>query len=191
MGTAVDGRLMSGFDGSDRSVLVGRRPVARAVGAATGRVAVWADEPGAPSTAYAGDDARTPAKAVLVADLGYLGAMAAVYAVISPSGTVTGHGHGGRRRRHPWGPPRRRDIADARPAPWRICPSTVGLRGAPVVGSDGRPRSRDTCVPYLEAPGGARGSRSRGRTHGPNLLDGVTPGMKFLDRSGDTARQKS
>ena len=80
---------MSGFDGSDRSVLVGRRLVARAVGAATGRVAVWADEPGAPSTAYAGDDARTPAKAVLVADLGYLGAMAAVYAVISPSGTVT------------------------------------------------------------------------------------------------------
>lgn len=70
---AVDDLLMSGFDRSEISVLVGRRRV-------------W---PEAPSTAYVGNDARTQAKAAIVAGFGYFGAMAAVYLVISSGGTVT------------------------------------------------------------------------------------------------------
>lgn len=77
---AVDDLLMSGFDRSEISVLVGRRRVG----------------PGAPSTApeaasttYVGNDARTQAKAAIVAGFGYFGAMAAVYLVISSGGTVT------------------------------------------------------------------------------------------------------
>ncbi len=87
LGAAVDDLLMSGFDRSEISVLVGRRPVARKFGAATGPAAAWACEPEAPSTAYVGNDARTQAKAAIGAGLGYLGAMAAVYAVISSGGT--------------------------------------------------------------------------------------------------------
>ncbi len=93
LGAAVDDLLMSGFDRSDISVLVGRRPLGREFGAAPGHApghaAVWAYEPETPSTAYVGNDARTQAKAAIVAGLGYVGAMAAVYGVISSGGTVT------------------------------------------------------------------------------------------------------
>ncbi len=88
LGAAVDDLLMSDFDRSDISVLVGRRPVARKFGAATDPAAAWAFQPEAPSTAYVGNDARTQAKAAIVAGLGYLGAMAAATAVISSGGTV-------------------------------------------------------------------------------------------------------
>ena len=42
LGAALDDPLMSGFDGSDKSVLVGRRPGARKVGTATDHAAAWA-----------------------------------------------------------------------------------------------------------------------------------------------------
>ena len=89
LGAAVDDVLMSGFDRSDISVLVGRRPVARKFGAAADHAATWAYQPEAPSTAYVGNVARTQAKAAIVAGLGYLSAMAAVYAVVSSGDTVT------------------------------------------------------------------------------------------------------
>ena len=94
LGAAVDDLPMSGFDKSDirvlvGRVLVGRRPGARPFGAAADHAAVWACEPEAPSTAYIGDDARAPAKAAMVAGLGDLGPMGAVYAAISSGGTVT------------------------------------------------------------------------------------------------------
>ncbi len=84
LGAAVDDLLMSGFDRSEISVLVGRE-----FGAAADQPAAWAYEPEAPSTAFVGNDARTQAKAAIVAGLGYLGAMAAVYGVISSGGSVT------------------------------------------------------------------------------------------------------
>lgn len=85
---AVDDLLMSGFDRSEISVLVGRGPVGPESGAAADRAAEWACEPEAPSTAYVGNDARTQAKAAIVAGFGYLGAMVAIYSVISSGGTV-------------------------------------------------------------------------------------------------------
>ena len=88
LGAAVDDLLMSGFDRSEISVVVGRRRVGRDFGAAADHAAAWAYEPEAPSTAYVGNGAQTQAKAAIVPGLGYLGAMAAVYAVISSSGTV-------------------------------------------------------------------------------------------------------
>jgi hypothetical protein len=60
----------------------------RKFGAAADPGAAWAYRLEAPSTAYVGIDARTQAKAAIVAGFGYLGAMAAVYAVISSGGTV-------------------------------------------------------------------------------------------------------
>ncbi len=42
LGAALDDPLMSGFDRSDKSVLVGRRPGARKVGTATDHAAAWA-----------------------------------------------------------------------------------------------------------------------------------------------------
>ena len=89
LGAAVDDLLMSGFERSDISVLVGRRRVEREFGAVTDHVAELAHEPEAPSTAYVGNDARTQAKAAIVAGVGYLGAMGAAFVVISSGGTVT------------------------------------------------------------------------------------------------------
>ena len=54
---AVDDLLISGFDRSKISVLVGRE-----FGAAAVRTAVRACEPETPSTAYVGNDTRTQAK---------------------------------------------------------------------------------------------------------------------------------
>ncbi len=85
LGAAVDDLLMSGFDRSEISVLVGRRPVGREFGAAVDHAAVWAYEPEAPSTAYIGNDTRTQAKVAIVAGLGYLGAMGAVWPTGGPS----------------------------------------------------------------------------------------------------------
>ncbi len=87
LGAAVDDLLMSGFDRSDISVLIGRRPVARKFGAAADPAAAWASQPEAPLTAYVGNVARTQAKAAIVAGLGYVSAMATVTAVVSSGGT--------------------------------------------------------------------------------------------------------
>ncbi len=67
LGAAVDDLLMSGFDRSEISVVVGRRRVGRDFGAAADHAAAWAYEPEAPSTAYDGNDARTQAKSAIVA----------------------------------------------------------------------------------------------------------------------------
>jgi hypothetical protein len=80
LGAAVDDLLMSGFDRSEISVLVGRE-----FGAASDHAAVWAYEPEAPSTAYIGNNARTRAKVAIVAGLGHLGAMGAVWPTDGPS----------------------------------------------------------------------------------------------------------
>jgi hypothetical protein len=85
LGAAVDDLLMSGFDRSEISVLVGRRPVGREFGAAVDHAAVWAYEPEAPSTAYIGNDTRTQAKVAIVAGLSCLGAMGAVWPTDGPS----------------------------------------------------------------------------------------------------------
>ncbi len=77
---AVDDLLMSGFDRSEISV-----PVAGKFGAAIDHAAVWAYQPEAPSIADVGNAARTQAKAVIVAGLGYLGAMPAVWPTDGPS----------------------------------------------------------------------------------------------------------
>ncbi len=76
---AVDDLLMSGFDRSEISVLVGRE-----FGAAAERTAVWAYEPEAPSTAFVGNDTRTQAKYAIVAGFGCLGAMGAVWPTDGP-----------------------------------------------------------------------------------------------------------
>ena len=91
LGAAVDDLPMSGFDGSDVSV-----PVGRAVGAAADHAAEWAYQPEAPSPADIGDDARTQAKAAMAAGLGYLGAMGAVDASVLVRRHGYGRGHGGR-----------------------------------------------------------------------------------------------
>ncbi len=88
LGAAVDDPLMSGFDRSEISVPVGRRPVARKFGAAADHAAARAYRPEAPSAALIGNDARSRAQAAIVSGLGYSGAMAAA-AVISSGGTVT------------------------------------------------------------------------------------------------------
>ncbi len=85
LGAAVDDLLMSGFDRSEISVPFGRRPVGPEFGAAADHAAVWAYAPEAPSTAYVGNDARTQAKAALVAGLGDLAAMGAVWPTDGPS----------------------------------------------------------------------------------------------------------
>ncbi len=85
LGAAVDDLLMSGFDGAEISVPVGRRPVARKFGTATDHAAVWAYQPEAPLTAYVGNDARSQAKSAIVAGLGYLGTMGAVWPTDGPS----------------------------------------------------------------------------------------------------------
>ena len=72
LGAAVDDLLMSGFDRPDISVLVGRRRVGRTSGAVINHAAEWAYEPEAPSATYVGNDARSQAKATVVAGLGYL-----------------------------------------------------------------------------------------------------------------------
>lgn len=88
LGAAVDDLLMADFDRSDISVLAGRRQVGRKFGAGTNHAPEWVSEPEALSTAYVGNEARTQAKAAIVAGLGYLGAMGAVFAVTSSGGTV-------------------------------------------------------------------------------------------------------
>ena len=85
LGAAVDDLLMSGFDRSEISVPVGRRPVACRFGAATDPASAWPCEPEAPSTAYLGNDARTQAKAAIVAGLADLGTMGAVWPTDGPS----------------------------------------------------------------------------------------------------------
>ena len=75
LGAAVDDLLMSGFDRSEVSVPVGRRPVAGKFGAAIDHAAVWAYQPEAPLAAYVVNDARTQAKSAIVAGLGDLGTM--------------------------------------------------------------------------------------------------------------------
>jgi hypothetical protein len=73
LGAARHDLPMSGFDRFDMRVPVGWRPGARQIGAATDHAAAGACEPEAPSTAYVGNDARTQAKAAMVAGLGDLG----------------------------------------------------------------------------------------------------------------------
>ncbi len=80
LGAAVDDLLMSGFDRSEISVLVGRE-----FGATVDHAVVWAYEPEAPSTAYIGNDTQTQAKVAIVAGLGHLGAMGAVWPTDGPS----------------------------------------------------------------------------------------------------------
>jgi len=78
LGAAVDDLLMSGFDRPDIGVLVGRRRVGRTSGTVTNHAAEWAYEPEAPPTTYVGNDARSQAKATIVAGLGYLGAISLI-----------------------------------------------------------------------------------------------------------------
>ncbi len=84
LGAAFDDPLMSGFDRSGIGVPVGRRPVARKVGAATDHATAWAYQPEALRTASVGNDARTQAKAAIVAGLGCLAAMGAVWPTDGP-----------------------------------------------------------------------------------------------------------
>lgn len=67
LGASGDDLLMSGFDRFDISVPAGRRPIGRKFGAAADHGAAWAYGPEAPSTAFIGNDARTQAKAAIVA----------------------------------------------------------------------------------------------------------------------------
>ncbi len=85
LGAAAADPPMSGFDRSGISVLVGRRAATRKFGAATDPAAAWAYEPEAPSPASDGNDARTQAKPAIVAGLGCLGAMGAVWPTDGPS----------------------------------------------------------------------------------------------------------
>ncbi len=87
LGAAVEDLLTSGLGRFEISVRlerrrVERRRVGRESGAAAEQApkhapkpaAEWADRPEAPSTAYLGNDARTQAKAAIVAGFGTLGA---------------------------------------------------------------------------------------------------------------------
>ncbi len=85
---AADGLLIAGFDRADLSLLASQTTVEKKLGHAYSSVAELADDPQVATQAYAGEDSLTEAKAASVGVLFFVGAMAAMGAVVASGGTL-------------------------------------------------------------------------------------------------------
>ena len=86
---AVDKLQRVGFDRYDLSVVAGRRSFEHKFGAMYSNVAELEDDPETPTAVFVGRGERIHGKAAIVCGLAYLGAIGAVYEVISWGGTST------------------------------------------------------------------------------------------------------
>ena len=85
---AVDELLRTGFDRAELSLLAGEKVVEQNLGHVYHKVAELEDHPDVPRTAFVGRDSLTEMKASAIGGLGYLGAVAAVGAVVASGGTL-------------------------------------------------------------------------------------------------------
>lgn len=85
---AVDECLAHGFDRAEISLLAGERTVEDKLGHVYTRVKELEDDPDAARAAFVGRDSLTEAKAFAISGLGYVGAVAAVGAVVASGGTL-------------------------------------------------------------------------------------------------------
>lgn len=85
---AVDELLRAGFDRAELSLLAGEKAVEDKLGHVYHKVAELEDDPKVPRTAFVGRDSLTEVKASAIGGLGYLGAVAAVGAVVASGGTL-------------------------------------------------------------------------------------------------------
>jgi len=85
---AVDELLAHGFDRSEISLLAGEKTVASKLGHVYQKVSDIEDDPQVPRAAFIGHDSLTEAKTFAVSGLGYVGAVAAVGAVVASGGTA-------------------------------------------------------------------------------------------------------
>ncbi|MCP5365569.1 MAG: hypothetical protein H6905_10155 [Hyphomicrobiales bacterium] len=85
---AVDDLLAHGFDRSEISLLAGEKTVEAKLGHVYQKVSEIEDDPQVPRAAFMGRDSLTEAKAFAVSGLGYVGAVAAVGAVVASGGTA-------------------------------------------------------------------------------------------------------
>lgn len=85
---AVDDLLGHGFDRAEISLLAGEATVEDKLGHVYARVKELEDDPNAARAAFVGRDSMTEAKAFAISGLGYVGAVAAVGAVVASGGTL-------------------------------------------------------------------------------------------------------
>lgn len=86
--SAADALLIAGFDRADLSLLAAQEAVEKKLGHAYSSVAELEDDPRTATQAYTGGDSLTEAKAAAVGGLFFVGAMAAMGAVVASGGTV-------------------------------------------------------------------------------------------------------
>jgi hypothetical protein len=85
---AIDALLSSGFDRAQLSLLAGERAIQDKLEHRYGRVAELADDPAAPRAAYVSAAAIGDAKGALIGGLTYVGATAAIGAVVMSGGAL-------------------------------------------------------------------------------------------------------
>lgn len=85
---AVDELLAHGFDRAEISLLAGEKAVEDKLGHIYAKVAELEDAADAPRAAFVGRDSITEAKAFAISGLGYVGAVAAIGAVVASGGTL-------------------------------------------------------------------------------------------------------
>ncbi len=85
---AVDELMAHGFDRSEISLLAGEKTVEEKLGHVYEKVADLEDDANAPRVAFIGRDSLTEAKTFTVTGLGYLGAVAAIGAIVASGGTL-------------------------------------------------------------------------------------------------------
>jgi hypothetical protein len=85
---AVDELLDHGFDRADLSVLASEKAVNEKLGHVYERVRELEDDPKTPRVAYVSKDDVTEARAFAISALGYVGAVAAVGAIVASGGTL-------------------------------------------------------------------------------------------------------
>lgn len=85
---AVDALMARGFDRSEISLLAGEKTVVDKLGHVYEKVSDLEDDANAPRVAFMGRDSMTEAKAFTVTGLGYLGAVAAIGAVVASGGSM-------------------------------------------------------------------------------------------------------
>lgn len=88
MRAAVDELLMKGFDRSAFSLMAGHRTVEQRMGHLYQKVSEIEEDPTIPRQAYAAGDSRTEAQGVVAGGLAYVGAIAAMGAVVMSGGTL-------------------------------------------------------------------------------------------------------
>lgn len=85
---AVDDLMAHGFDRSEISLLAGEKTVIEKLGHVYEKVTDLEDNANAPRVAFMGRDSLTEAKAFTVTGLGYLGAVAAIGAIVASGGSM-------------------------------------------------------------------------------------------------------